>query len=302
MSFLYQNRERKYPKYSDYIENIVNKCCQKWIILDRRDFRNWRFETFEGNMTELPKGKLIKFSSGTCKSYSCLMCGWKKTNDLMKRIQWIDMTKYRFFTLTLENKYSKENTEMNLQRITKCFNKLNNNMRKKQSQFKNLEYFRVIEIGVDGMVHLHGIWNKYIDIKLLSNMWFKITGDSWVTLPEAIKSREDAVRYLYKYLTKNCSPNYINYNDSDMVDMAELLYESRKRRFQSSRKFFKKKPKYEKKNDNDYLTYGFETEDNYGVENTIKYLVSNFGLKKEHFDLDQYNESDLYLEKLFDSK
>ena len=157
---------RKYTKYSDYVKNVVNKCSHQWLIMDNVQFRDYRIDKYNEIPSKLPSGKLIRIIPARCKSYSCQICGRKKVYDLIERLRAVDLKGYRFFTLTLRNEYSKENTEKNLQRISEYFNKLNKKLRKLEG-FKGLEYFRIVEVGKDGMVHIHGIWNKYIDQKLL---------------------------------------------------------------------------------------------------------------------------------------
>jgi len=292
---------RKYTKYSDYVKNVVNNCSHEWLIMDNVHFRAHRIDKFQGVNSELPKGKLIRIIPARCKSYSCKICGKKKVYDLLDRLRHVDLRGYRFFTLTLRNEYSKENTEKNLNRISECFNKLNKKLRK-MDPYKKLEYFRVTEVGNDGMVHIHGLWNIYIPIKTLGKIWFDITGDSFKVKPERVKSKKDAMKYLFKYLTKNIQPAQIDEYDNDffgldLVNTAKLFYENGKRRYQASRKFF---PKAVKKT-TEFLPYYFESEDSPSIEKTIKSLVENFGLKREHFDFSLYDNSDLFLQNLFDS-
>lgn len=289
---------RKYPKYYEYISEVVDKCAHKWIILDDKGFRQYRIDKFHDIKSELPKGKLIKITPAMCKSYSCAICGRKKVHDLMQRLKRVDLKGYRFFTLTLKNDYSKENTESNLQRISECFNKLNKQLRKKE-HFKDLQYFRVVEVGKSGMVHVHGIWNKYIPTKDLGMMWYKITGDSFRVKPERIKSHSDAVNYLYKYLTKNIAGDQERHDAQlfglDLINTAKLFYENGKRRYCASREFF---PKFVKE-ETHYLPYYFESEEPESVEKVIKSLVKNYGLKLEHFDLTLYDASEEFLFDLF---
>lgn len=291
---------RKYEKYYDYVEEVVKKCSHSWLIQERKDSRNWRIAKLDGNNIPKPEGKLFKITPARCKSYSCPICGRKKVIDLMKRLKKVDLRGYRFFTLTLKNEYSKENTEYNLKRITECFNKLNKQLRKIPS-FKGLEYFRVIEVGNDGMVHIHGLWNKYIDTRTLGMMWFKITGDSFRVKPERVKSKNDAVKYLYKYLVKNCLTAYQERDPElfglEIINTAQLFYENGKRRYQASRNFF---PKNEKEY-SDYLPLGFESNDSENIEKEIKYLMSEYDLSISNFDTTYYDESDLFLSGFEDS-
>lgn len=292
---------RKYSNYYDYVKNVVENCSCKWIIMDRKDFRDYRIDDFnEIPGAEMPKGELIKIIPAKCKSYSCPTCGRKKVYDLMDRLRAVDLKGYRFFTLTLRNEYSETNTIKNLKRIAECFNKLNKMLRK-DKRFKTLEYFRVLEVGNDGMVHVHGIWNKYIPTRELGMMWYKITKDSFIVRPERIKSQSDAVRYLYKYLSKNIAddsqttdPNLFGL---DLINTAKLFYENGKRRYQASRKFFPKAVKKVSK----FLPYWFEASTENEIENSLKNLINNYKLKRENFNFSLYDASDQFLHILFDT-
>jgi len=280
----------KHQNYYEYIENVVNKCSHEYVILDRKDFRNWKLNKIDGVPGTLPTGELVKITPARCKSYSCEICGRKKVLDLMDRLIQVDLKGYRFFTLTLKNAFSIEDTEKNLQRIAECFNKLNLRLRKIK-QFKNLEYFRVVEVGNNGMVHIHGIWNKYIETKLLSSLWFKVTKDSYRVDLKRIKSKSDTVNYLFKYLTKTCLASYAEHDpqlfELDLINTAKLFYENGKRRYSASRKFFSKI----KKRETDWIPYGFESYNQDGVESEIKFIVKEYKLKRKHFDFELYNET-----------
>lgn len=293
---------RIYPKYSDYIKNVVEKCSHKYVILERNDFKQFAIFKLIDVDEVMPAGILFKIVPAKCKSYTCAICGMKKVFDLVERLKTVDMKGYRFFTLTLRNEYSNENTEKNLKRISDCFNKLNNNLRK-LPEFKGLEYFKVIEVGNDGMVHIHGIWNKFVDTKRLGVMWYSITGDSFKVELSRIRSKNDAVKYLYKYLTKACNTKFA-LNDSDLfgldlINTAQLFYENNKRRYSSSRNFFSKVIKITNTGDKDFTRYGFENQKANEIELELKSLIRLYDLKKENFDFPFYNETDSFLQNLF---
>lgn len=302
-------KQRKYPKYADYVENVVNKCSHGYLILDHKDFRKYRFETQVNKNAQLPAGKLIKIVPARCKSYSCPVCGKKKVLDLLDLLKNVNLSKYRFFTLTLKNEFTYDNTEKNLKRVSDCFNKLNKKLRKKP-EFKNLEYFRVIEVGKSGMVHIHGIWNKYIDQKYLSKLWLSITKDSYRAKVERIKSKNDAVNYLYKYLTKLSKlkeDDFVNERLFEKeffeVNSEQLFYENGKRRWAASRNFFDKdlKKKIKEKN-KDYQAYYYDAQSVKDVEITVKAIKDRWNLKLENFDFSRYYESDQFLLKLFENE
>lgn len=151
------------------------------------------------------------------------------------------------------------------------------------------------------MVHMHGIWNIYIPVGVLSTYWTKITGDSYRVDLRRVKQKGDCLNYLYKYLTKDVAkfngemePSFFN---MDIKHAAAIFYENGKRRYQASQKFFSK---ISKKPKSDFIPYYFESEQAPQIERTIGYLKKRYNLKKEHFDLDCYFESDLYLQNLFE--
>lgn len=296
-----QKRHRSHASYYEYVTNIVDKCGHKYLVLQSKNFRDFKISYNSNNDLKVPGGVHYKITPAKCKSYSCPICGKKKVLDLMKRLKGIDLKHYRFFTLTLKNKYNFDNTVENLNNVSKYFNELNKRLRKRK-EFKGLEYFRVTEIGKDGMIHIHGIWNKYVPSAFLSEMWHDITKESFITKVERIKNKADAVNYLYKYLSKdvvsknrNTDPNFFVI---DKTNSAGLFYETGKRRYQTSRKFF---PVKEEKN-SDFVPYYFEQSDTKTVESFIQARVNEFGLTKENFDLTYYFESDLFLDELFKPK
>lgn len=79
------------------------------------------------------------------------------------------------------------------------------------------------------MWHIHGLWNIYIDVKELSELWKKISGAYRVDVRK-VKSPKGAVNYLFKYIFKSA------FND----DEKKFLYENDKRKFSYSRSLFNK--------------------------------------------------------------
>lgn len=291
-------KNRKHSSYYEYVSNVVEKCGHKYLILQTKSFREYKVSLNSNPDQKVPSGVHYKITPQKCKSYSCQICGKKKVLDLVDKLKQVDFSKYRFFTLTLKNKKNYDDTEKNLLRVSKCFNKLNNNLRKKP-EYKNLEYFRVTEIGHDGMVHIHGVWNKYIPVKLLSQMWEQVTKDSYIVNIKRIQSKQDVTNYLFKYLTKDVAkadmkidPAFFN---MDLKNSAALFYETGKRRYNSSRNFF---PKTKKKS-TDWLPYYFESEDVKTVENFIIASIKQFNLTKDNFDFTYYFESEQFLYEIF---
>jgi hypothetical protein len=267
--------------------------------MEHKKFRSYQRDLFtDPKHAVLPSGKLVKVIPARCKSYSCPICGLKKVYDLMDRLKGLDLRGYRFFTLTLKNKYSLDDTEKNINRINDCFNKLNKLMRKKP-EFKGLEYFKVVEIGKDGMVHIHGIWNKYVPLVQLSRWWKSVTKDSYRCDLQRVQSKSDIVKYIFKYLTKNVARKNQSYSLSffnlKINDSAAIFYEAGKRRYSSSSNFFAKSEKVT----SDFLPFFYESEEPESIEKVIDYIIKSFKLNQSHFDFSLYDCSDQFIDSLF---
>ena len=106
----------------------------------------------------------FKFLPILCKSNSCPNCSRIHSQDTMKKLHAISKKfNLRFFTLTTINTYD---TKRDLLHIEKCWRKLIKELSKRNPQIK---FFRIIELGTQkGMVHIHGLWNIYIDFIELS--------------------------------------------------------------------------------------------------------------------------------------
>ncbi len=290
----------KYPKFSDHIEHVCNHCGNSYLILEKKELRCYRHAKNEGIEQPIPEGIGLKVIPASCKSWACKFCGKKKVNDLLKRLKAKDLKGYRFFTLTLKNGYTIDNTEYNFERIGKCFQKLNNKL-KRDKRFKDFQFFKIIETGSGGMVHIHGLWNIYIPVKELSAMWFKITKDSYKVDLRRIGNTKELTDYLFKYLTKNTVDYYGN-SDPGLFGLnihfaPKLFYENNKRRQTCSRKFFNGIPERIK----DFIPYGFGDENISGVESALSFFYKVVGLKKNQFDLKNYFGSDQFIELLFDT-
>lgn len=163
-----------------------------------------------------------------CKSNLCPICSKIKTNQLIQDLLHnCKIENLRFFTLTLKPTNSVVN---DLKTIEASFNLLQKKLKKK---YPHLEYFRVIEIGSNSsMVHIHGLWNIYIEVRELSNLWESLTGSYRIDL-KRVNDNYSTILYLCKYLFKS------NYNKKS----AEFFYKNNKRKYSSSKNFFEKTEK-----------------------------------------------------------
>jgi len=303
------------PNFEDHINNVVRLCGTSNLIFEHTLFRDYRIERTEieninidlrrekKKPMSLPDKpdlkKIIKVIPHSCKSWACSYCGSVKVETLLKRLHKKDLTGYRFFTLTLKSAYDIESTKIDFKIIGSHFRKLIQKL-KRLPQYKDLQYIKVCEIGSgSGMVHLHGVWNKYIPVELLSKYWLSITGDSFKVYLKKIYNAKAISKYLYKYLTKDATDRHAEYPPElfslNIPSASKLFYECEKRRFTTSLNFWDKK----QKRDSNYKIYGFDAQDDAGIQRDIKYFYTAYQLKESQFDFKYYYNSELFLENLF---
>jgi hypothetical protein len=124
------------------------------------------------------------------------------------------------FTLTGIHHPGKETED--LLELEKNFSKLRKHLKRKYPKFR---YFAVRELSPSGNWHIHGLWNIYIDFKELVELWKKFSGAYRVYLKQ-VYNKKSAIGYIFKYCFKSIS------NPRER----EILYESDKRKFSSSKK------------------------------------------------------------------
>jgi hypothetical protein len=110
--------------------------------------------------------------------------------------------------------------------LENSFRELRKHLRRQNKKFL---YFAVKELSPSGMWHIHGLWNIFIDIKELSEMWEKYSG-AYRCDVRKIYTPKGAINYLFKYIFKSA------YNE----DEKRFLFECDKRKFSYSRELFSK--------------------------------------------------------------
>ena len=165
----------------------------------------------------LPHFRVIR---ARCNSKACPHCSRIYYRKLRKRFRNVSNFKHwRMFTLTT---IKTDNTRTaDLQKMESNFRELRKQLQRKNKHFK---YLAVRELSPSGMWHIHGLWNQYIDIKELSNIWEKISGAYRVHL-SAVRSPNKALNYIFKYCFKSI------FNDEERRE----LYEADKRKFSTSK-------------------------------------------------------------------
>jgi hypothetical protein len=151
-----------------------------------------------------------------CRCRHCEPCMRAKANlmarNLADRLKGGDPRRFRFITLTLA--HTDTPLADQLRRLVKCFKVLRASRAWKNTQAGGCFTIEVKWTGDHWHPHLHVIGEgRYLDQRTLSDLWRKVTGDSFVIDIRRIDSGKDAAHYVTKYVTKGCSPNVWESND-----------------------------------------------------------------------------------------
>lgn len=196
--------------YQEHLRD-AKYCGLQWRLLFLKPDEN------ESNREPLPKYKVIR---QRCNSKACPHCAKIRFNRIRQRFKQESITtQWRFFTLTSIN--SDDTSHAKLERLETHFRELRKKLKR---QYPELKYIKVIELSPSGMWHIHGLWNIYIDIKLLSKYWTEISG-AYRCYVEKVRKPKGALNYIFKYCFKSV------FND----DERRIIYETDKRKFTTSR-------------------------------------------------------------------
>jgi len=92
------------------------------------------------------------------------------------------------------------------ERIQACWNRARLALsRRAKREGIELKYVWVIETTKAGMPHLHLLTNYDPGRSVLSAVWMRATGDSWVTDDEPIRDEGNAANYIAKYCTEQAT-------------------------------------------------------------------------------------------------
>ena len=201
--------------YSQHLRD-AQYCCLQWRLLILKP-------AYHEQATEtLSKFRVVPVR---CNSKACPHCARLYFNKLRRRLRDVSkFTNWRFFTLTTNHAPNNSDTELNKMEVD--FRQLRKKLKRK---YPDLKYIAVKELSPSGMWHIHGLWNIYIDIKILSKMWQDISG-AYRCDVQKIKSPKGAINYVFKYCYKSVT---------NSVER-ETLYENDKRKFTTSSRLFDK--------------------------------------------------------------
>ncbi len=138
--------------------------------------------------------------------------------------------KYTFCTLTYSaTKYTPSEAAERIKHDLDLFFKRLNYRKSKP------EYFYVIELTKQFMVHVHLIFDRYVHKKKIFKSWFKVTGCTATKIKNA--GFKNAMQYVTKYITKSKKMK---------EDYWGFIFGNIDRIWTSSRNFFSKNPNEEK--------------------------------------------------------
>jgi len=134
----------------------------------------------------------------SCKSWFCPQCSKTFSSKIYVRAkEHFSAENCRLMTLTTDKtKYTTEEAILN---INKNFNSFITTIKK---LYKNLKFFKVLEISKGDSVHLHVLINQYIPAALISKIWLRFH-NSYIVKLQKCTSTAKAISYLLKYLSKS---------------------------------------------------------------------------------------------------
>lgn len=164
----------------------------------------------------------VNISSIGCNSWSCPICGPKrayKTKNLLQNITFINNL-YYFLTLTLDPKKVPQEVIFgdSHKYITKLYNHFITVIKRKRFKILNkkthkyeifnlknnkekLKYVWVIEFQKNGLAHMHILFNKFLNIKVIRKVWTHVGGGHMMRI-EKIGSIEAISHYITDYIVK----------------------------------------------------------------------------------------------------
>lgn len=108
----------------------------------------------------------------------------------------------RACTLTLRRGDDERTNRMHNKRLSGYWHRLLTRLRSREG-FSDLKFFYTLELTEKGMLHMHIMWNIWIDFYKLSQMWFECTDKtSYIVFLQDVEIRSPA-GYISKYLTKS---------------------------------------------------------------------------------------------------
>ena len=191
----------------------------------RRDVCSTTFSLLEKKTSSSspnePTEPKFKVTANCCKTKLCPKCQKIFVNNLRSNFKKSFLEeKLRMFTISIK---PSGDITADMHSIERSFSLL---LKRLRHRFSYLRYFKVIEVGKqNGMIHIHGIWNIYVEWSELQTLWIELSGSRNVYL-EKVKSFEGSIDYILKYMKKS-------FSDHTTV---KYFYEAFKRQYSYSNK------------------------------------------------------------------
>lgn len=143
-----------------------------------------------------------------CHSRHCEPCGRSKANkiagNLRSKLKLAAAKEYRLMTFTL--KHSDAPLSDQIKRLYACFKKLRGTRLWKSTQKGGAAILEVKWSNSGWHPHLHAVVSgAWLNQNTLSDLWHKVTGDSFIIDVRMVTRAEDAAHYVCKYITKSTS-------------------------------------------------------------------------------------------------
>lgn len=213
-----------------------------------------------------------------CKDKFCPICSRIKAQKIKKEIEKIteNFENPKFLTLTLK---TDEDLQKIFEKIKKGFEKFKKNKFIKNRIKKIIGVYEIKKKENNKWyIHLHLIIDSlYLEQKKISEIWKKITGDSFIVYIEKVKNKKDLKNYLSKYITK-MPYVYENLNENDKEILKKTLF--RKKIIFTYGIFFKIEKKREKKYK---LIKIFKVEKYFDKENLKNFKIIYLDLENKSF-------------------
>ncbi len=189
-----------------YQETADKQCIKRALKLERQANR-YRYCSEDYINLQCSGCKTRLIGSCRCESRICPDCSrkyafriMKRETEVAKRLQPKGGRKLMLLTLTLKKSEIDTLSCKEIRFLNQSARKLINTLYSKK---KGCGALAIMEVGKSFNLHIHAlVYGFFIPQKLISDLWFRITGDSQIVDIRVIKSPKKAVFYILKYINK----------------------------------------------------------------------------------------------------
>ena len=174
--------------------------------LEKHAFR-YRYCSYEYIQLKCNNCDQVYLGPARCESRICTTCSqkyglnvFKKQEEVSRYLRNYKKNRIMFLTLTFKVNKNKELHKDDLRRANKCARKLINKLYPKK---EGAGGFSTIEIGKNNNIHIHAlVYGRFYHYQLISNLWKKITKDSFIVDIQVVKNTKFSLNYILKYINK----------------------------------------------------------------------------------------------------